>query len=124
MVHNAVTRDRALDRPFNLLYTQAAIDHLILDDGVICNIPSNIEKSYITSRKNNIFSEVCFKQEPFLRKAPPMRFDMSIDVNSYPPVNTWRKRRPANPTVAIMPGNTGRCPLPARNPNPAMIGIR
>jgi hypothetical protein len=123
MVHNAVARDRALDRPFNFLNTQAAIDHLILDDGVICYISSHIEKSDITSWKNNIFSEVWFRQEPFLRKAPPMWFDMNVNVNSYPPVNTWRKRRPAYPTIAIMPGNTGRCPLPAWNPNPAMIGI-
>jgi hypothetical protein len=96
---------------------------LILDDSVICYILSNTKKSDITSRKNNISSEIRFKQEPFFRKAPPMWFDMNINVNSYPPVNTWRKGRPANPTIAIMPGNPGRCPLSAWNPNPTIIGI-
>jgi hypothetical protein len=123
MVYNAVTRDRPLYCPFNLLNTQAAIDHSILNDGIICYVLSNIEKSYITSWKNNVVSEVPFIQELFFHKAPPMRSDISIDVNSYSPVDTMWKRSPADPTSPIMPGNPRRCPLPARNPDPAMIGV-
>jgi hypothetical protein len=82
-IHDIVTGDGAPYRPFNLLNIQAAIDHPVLDNRIICHIPGYIEKGNIPGRKNDAGSKVGFKQKPFFRKAPPMWFDISTDVHSY-----------------------------------------